>query len=62
MVGNPIEFSNGICAAIVEDDSEILKYLNSKFLNSISENKDKIINHIWNIGGVVQLEDSIKYN
>ncbi len=62
MVGNPIEFSNGICAGIVEDDSEILKYLNSKFLNSISENKDKIINHIWNIGGVVQLEDSIKYN
>ena len=60
MVGNPTEFSNGIFNGIVEGDSKILKYLNSKFLNGVSENRDKIINHIWNIGGVVENEDSMK--
>ena len=69
MVGSPSEFTNGTCTGSVDADSEILTYLNGEYLNSITENRDKIISHDYNIGGVrygnddlaAQIEDEKAY-
>ena len=53
MVGSPSEFTNGTFTGTVDADSEMLTYLNGEYLNSITANKDKIVNHDYNIGAVV---------
>ncbi len=53
MAGSPSEFRNGDYSGSVDDDSEMLTYLNGEYLNSITVNKDKIVNHDYGIGAVV---------
>ena len=53
MVGSPSEFTNGSYTGTVDADSEMLTYLNGEYLNSITVNKEKIVNHDYNIGAVV---------
>ena len=53
MVGSPSEFTNGTVTGTVDADSEMLTYLNGEYLNSITVNKEKIVNHDYNIGTVV---------
>ena len=52
MAGSPSEFRNGDYSGSVDDDSEMLTYLNGEYLNSITVNKDKIVNHDYGIGTV----------
>ena len=52
MVGSPSEFTNGNYSGSVDADSEMLTYLNGEYLDSITVNKDKIVNHDFSIGGV----------
>ena len=53
MVGSPSEFTNGTFTGTVDADSEMLTYLNGEYLESITENREKIVNHDYNIGAVV---------
>ncbi len=53
MVGSPAEFTNGDYSGTVLLDSSLNTYLNGEYLNSITVNKDKIVNHDYNIGAVV---------
>lgn len=53
MVGSPAEFTNGNYSGTVLLDSSLNTYLNGEYLNSITVNKDKIVNHDYNIGAVV---------
>ena len=53
MVASPSEFTNGSYTGTVGADSEMLTYLNGEYLNSITVNKEKIVNHDYNIGAVV---------
>ena len=53
MVGSPSKFTNGTYTGTVDADSEMLAYLNGEYLNSITANKDIIINHDYNIGAAV---------
>ena len=53
MVGSPSEFTNESYTGSVDADSEMLTYLNGEYLDSITVNKDKIVNHDYNIGAVV---------
>ena len=53
MVGSPSEFTNGDYSGTVLLDSSLNTYLNGEYLNSITVNKDKIVNHDYNIGAVV---------
>ena len=53
MVGSPWEFVNGNYSGVVNTDSEMLTYLNGEYFNSITEDRDKIVSHDYNIGGVV---------
>ena len=57
MVGSPSEFTNGTYTGTVDADSEMLTYLNGEYLNGITVNKDKIVNHDYNIGAVVSNND-----
>ena len=57
MVGSPSEFTNGTYTGTVDADSEMLTYLNGEYLESITVNKDKIVNHDYNIGAVVSNND-----
>ena len=59
MVGSPSEFTNGTYTGTVDEDSEILIYLNGEYLNSITANKDIIINHDYNIGATVSDNDDL---
>ena len=43
----------------VDADSEMLTYLNGEYLKSITVNKDKIINHDYNIGAVVNNNEDL---
>ena len=52
MVGSPSEFTNGTYSGSVDADSEMLTYLNGEYLNSITENRDEIVSHDYNIGRV----------
>ena len=52
MVGSPAEFVNGPYRGVVDKDSEMLTYLNSEYLENITENRDKIVGHDYNIGSV----------
>ena len=53
MVGSPSEFTNGSYTGTVDADSEMLTYLNGEYLDSITEDRDKIVSHNYNIGVVV---------
>ena len=53
MVGKKSEFTNGPYRGSVDKDSEMLTYLNGEYYNSITVNKEKIVNHDYNIGAVV---------
>ena len=53
MVGSPSEFTNGTYTGTVDADSEMLTYLNGEYLESITEDRDKIVSHDYNIGAVV---------
>ena len=57
MVGSPSEFTNGTYTGTVDADSEMLTYLNGEYLNSITVNKEKIVNHDYNIGAVKSYND-----
>ena len=57
MVGSPSEFTNGSYTGTVDADSEMLTFLNREYLDSITENSDKIVNHDYNIGAVVYNND-----
>lgn len=59
MVGSPSEFTNGSYTGSVDADSEMLTYLNGEYLDSITVNKDKIVNHDYNIGAVVYGNDDL---
>ena len=59
MVGSPSEFTNGTYTGTVDADSEMLTYLNGEYLNSITVNKEKIVNHDYNIGAVVSWNDNL---
>ena len=59
MVGSPAEFVIGPYRGAVEADSSLNKYLNTTYLGTIQTNIDKIVNHDFNIGGV--LGDSNPY-
>ena len=52
MVGSPVEFTNGGYTGSVDADSEMLTYLNGEYLDSITINKDKIVNHDFSIGAL----------
>ena len=52
MVGSPAEFTNGNYSGTVLLDSSLNTYLNGEYLNSITVNKDKIVNHDYSIGSV----------
>ena len=52
MVGSPSEFTNESYTGIVDADSEMLTYLNGEYLESITVNKEKIVDHDYNIGAV----------
>ena len=52
MVGSPAEFTNGNYSGTVLLDSSLNTYLNGEYLNSITVNKDKIVNHDYGIGSV----------
>ena len=52
MVGSPAEFTNGKYTGTVDADSEMLTYLNGEYLESITENREKIENHDYGIGSV----------
>ena len=72
MVGSPSEFTNVNYSGSVDADSEMLTYLNGEYLDSITVNKDKIVNHDFSIGGVtygnndlqsqITSENSYKWN
>ena len=57
MVGSPAEFTNGNYSGTVLLDSSLNTYLNGEYLDSITENSDKIVNHDYNIGAVVSNND-----
>lgn len=60
MVGSPAEFSNNVYTGTVLLDSTLNTYLNTTYLNSISVNADKIVNHTWNIGSVVTDNEDLR--
>ncbi len=59
LVGSPSEFTNGTITGTVDADSEMLAYLNGEYLKSITINKDKIVSHDYNIGGVSYGNDDL---
>lgn len=50
MIGSPTTFSDGTYSGSVDANSQMLTYLNGNYYGSITVNKDKIINHDFNIG------------
>ena len=60
MVGSPAEFTNTSQTGTVLLDSTLNTYLNTTYLDSIKTNADKIVNHTWNIGSVVQDNDDLR--
>ena len=72
MVGSPAEFTNGKYTGTVDADSEMLTYLNGEYLESITENREKIENHDYGIGivtfnnndlqGQIASENNYKWN
>ena len=50
LVGSPAEFTNGYFSGTVLLDSSLNTYLNGEYLESITENSDKIINYNWGVG------------
>lgn len=57
MIGSPAEFVNGPYRGEVDKDSEMLTYLNGEYLDGIISNKEKIVNHDYNIGAGVDNND-----
>ena len=53
MVGSPAEFTNESYTGTVLLYSSLNTYLNGEYLNSITSNKEKIVDHDYNIGAVV---------
>ena len=52
LVGSPAEFTNTTQTGTVLLDSSLNEYLNGEYLDSITVNKDKIVNHDYGIGAV----------
>ena len=50
LVGSPSEFTNTTQTGTVLLDSSLNTYLNGEYLESITENSDKIINYNWGVG------------
>ncbi len=50
MVGSPAEFTNESYRGTVLLDSSLNTYLNGEYLESITDNSDKIINYNWGVG------------
>ena len=53
LIGSPAEFVNGSYKGVIDEDSEILVYLNGEYLNDIQTNTDKIVSHNWGVGAGV---------
>ena len=51
------KYVNGNRSGIVSKDAEINTYLNGEYYNGITSNKDKIVSHNFNAGGVSNNED-----
>ena len=50
LVGSPSEFTNTTQTGTVLLDSSLNTYLNGEYLESITDNSDKIINYNWGVG------------
>ena len=50
LVGSPSEFTNATYTGTVLLDSSLNTYLNGEYLESITDNSDKIINYNWGVG------------
>ena len=50
LVGSPAEFTNTTQTGTVLLDSSLNTYLNGEYLESITDNSDKIINYNWGVG------------
>ena len=50
LVGSPSEFTNTSYTGIVLLDSSLNTYLNGEYLESITDNSDKIVNYNWGVG------------
>ena len=50
LVGGPAEFTNTTQTGTVLLDSSLNTYLNGEYLESITDNSDKIINYNWGVG------------
>ena len=50
LVGSPSEFTNESYTGTVLLDSSLNTYLNGEYLESITDNSDKIINYNWGVG------------
>ena len=50
LVGRPSEFTNTTYTGTVLLDSSLNTYLNGEYLESITDNSDKIINYNWGVG------------
>ena len=50
LVGSPAEFTNTPYTGTVLLDSSLNTYLNGEYLESITDNSDKIINYNWGVG------------
>ncbi len=50
LVGSPSEFTNTTYTGTVLLDSSLNTYLNGEYLESITDNSDKIINYNWGVG------------
>ena len=60
MVGSPAEFTNGKYTGTVLLDSGLNEYLNGEYLDSITENCDKIVNYDFSIGGVINNNNDLQ--
>ena len=60
MVGSPAEFTSGKYTGTVDADSEMLTYLNGEYLESITENREKIENHDYGIGSVTNNNNDLQ--
>ena len=50
LVGSPSEFTNTTYTGTVLLDSSLNTYLNGEYLESITDNSDKLINYNWGVG------------
>ena len=60
MVGSPAEFTNESFTGTVLLDSSLNTYLNGEYLESITENREKIVDHDFGIGSVINHNNDLQ--